>query len=75
MIILFLIGYFPINSSNNNSFTMFILNSSSSINYYFKRRLPRYLNITTGDISSSTDRIHTFDASHNYNTMKDGSCK
>lgn len=54
---------------------MFIITSSSSINYYFKRRFPRYLNLTDDDISSSSNRIQTFDISYGYNPIKDVSSK
>jgi len=57
---------------------MFSVTSSSlsSINYYFKHRLPRYLNLTDDYISSSTtNRIQKFDISYEYNTMKDVSSK
>jgi len=55
---------------------MFILRtSSSSINYYFKRRLPRYLNNTDDYIFSSTNRIQTLDMAYGHDTIKDVSSK
>lgn len=53
---------------------MFIV-TASSINYYFKRRFPRYLNLTDDGISPSTNQIQTFDISYGYNTIKDVSSK
>ncbi|CAF1136239.1 unnamed protein product [Rotaria sp. Silwood1] len=81
-IILFFIGCLSlinrINCLNNNTSTMLILatsSTSSSINDYFKRRLSKHfisknINFTDDNITSLTNRIHIFDTSYNYNTMK-----
>ncbi|CAF4761946.1 unnamed protein product [Rotaria sp. Silwood1] len=81
-IILFFIGCLSlinrINCLNNNTSTMLILatsSTSSSINDYFKRRLSKHfisknINFTNDNITSLTNRIHIFDTSYNYNTMK-----
>ncbi len=57
--------------TNNNTTKMYILSKSSSIHYYFKRRLSRHLNFTDDDIISS----RTLDMSYEYNTIKDISRK
>ena len=61
--------------TNNNTTKMYILSKSSSINYYFKRRLSRHLNFTNDDITASTHQIRTLDVSDEFNTMKDASRK